>query len=129
MDDAQIPLVVHHDQVEQEWQEEEIGEDVYKQAELEMQWSIETHAWDEGQSETCEKICHQQAQEEVVGRVMELPVAGDTQDDDQVGDDDDGGQRQGDEKDKLLLLTLIHGVHRGAQFFSPHLSWESQRCI
>lgn len=121
MDDAQVPLIVHHDQVEEEGQEEEIGEDVYEQARRKVQRSNETHARDEGQSEARTEICHQQAQEEVIGRVMELSVAGDTDDDEQVGEDDDGGQRQGDEDDKLLLLTLVHAVHRGAQYVSPSL--------
>lgn len=47
MDDAQVALVVHHDQVKKEGQKEEVGKDVHQEARYEMQRSIEAHARDE----------------------------------------------------------------------------------
>lgn len=116
VNDADVALVVHHDQVQQERQEEEVGKDVRHHAGAEAQLPVEAHERDEGQRHARAQVRHQQAEEEVVGRVVELPVAGDAQDDDEVGQDDGGRQRDGDGVDELFLGQQGVGVvafHRG----------------
>lgn len=127
VDDADVALVVHHDQVQQERQEEEVGEDVRHHAGAEAQLPVEAHEWDEGQHHARAQVRHQQAEEEVVGRVVELPVAGDAQDDGEVGQDDGGRQRDGDGVDELLLGQQGVGVvafHLGKiRRPAPNSSW------
>lgn len=104
-DDAQVALVVNHHQIEQVGEEEEVGEGVDQEADVEVDLLLQGHAGDEGQRNARAQVGHEQAQEEVVGRVVQLPVAQDAHDDDQVGQDDGRGQRvreAGDESPSLL---------------------------
>lgn len=59
-------------------------------ARAEAQLPVEAHQRYEGQRHTRTQVGHQQAEEEIVGSVVQLPVAGDAQDDGQVGQDDGG---------------------------------------
>lgn len=123
-DDAYVALVVDHHQVEKKGQEQEVWEDVNHKTGAKAQLPVQTHPRYERERHARAQISHQQAEEEVVGRVVELPVAGDGQDDDEVGQDDGGGQRDGDGVDELFLgqqsLGLV-AVHRwlNRQAFSP----------
>lgn len=114
VNDAYVALVVDHYQVEQKRQEKEIGQHVNEQTGAETQLPIQRHQRDEGQRHARARVRHQQAEEEVVGRVVELAVAGDAQDDDQVGQDDGGRQRDGDGVDEALsgeqsVGIVVHG--------------------
>lgn len=71
---------------------------------------VQTHQRYERQRHARAHIGYQQAEEEVVGRVVELAVPGDAQDDDEVGQDDAGGQGNGDDVDELLLRDRDIGV-------------------
>lgn len=124
VNDAYVALIVDHYQVEQKCQEKEIGQHVNQQTGAETQLPIQSHQWDEGQCYTRTRVRHQQAEEEVVGRVVELAVAGDAQDDDQVGQDDGGRQRHGDGVDEALSGEQNTGVvvhRRGNLETSSHL--------
>lgn len=110
VNDAYVAFIVDHYQVEQKRQKKEIGEDVGQQTGVETHLPIQTHQWDEGQCHARAHVGHQQAEEEVVGRVVELAVARDAQDDDQVGQDDGGGQWHGDGVDEVLCREQSFGV-------------------
>ena len=86
------------------------------QAGAEAQLPVQAHERHEGQRHARAHVRHQQAEEEVVGRVVELAVPGDAQDDHEVGQDDGGRQRHGDGIDELLPGEAEEGVvvvHRG----------------
>lgn len=110
VDDANVALIVDHHQAEKERQEEEVWENVSHQTGAETQLAVQTHQWNKRQRHARAQVGHQQAEEEVVGRVVELAVPGDAQDDDEVGQDDGGGQRDGDGVDELLPRKQSMGV-------------------
>ena len=125
-DDTQVTLVMHHHQVEEIGQEKEVGEGVDQEARLEVQALLKAHARDEGQSDARAQVSHQQAQEEVVGRVVELSVADNAHDDDQVGQDDGWGQRDCDAGDEPLFLLemIIIAIHgQTPHVFSSVMLW------
>lgn len=110
VDDADVALIVDHYQVQKERQEEEVWENVSQHAGAEVQLPVQTHQWYEWERYARAQIRHQQAEEEVIGSVVELAVPGDAQDDDEIGQDDGGRQWDGDRIDELLLRQQSKGV-------------------
>ncbi|GCB77084.1 hypothetical protein scyTo_0020539 [Scyliorhinus torazame] len=93
MDDANVPVVVDHQQVGEEREEDEVREGVKEEADLEGKPTLQAHPGEGGEDEACPQVRQQQAQQVVVGGTVQPPVADDARDDDQVAHDDDAGER------------------------------------
>ncbi len=113
--DAPVALVVHQHQVKEKGQEQKVGKDVHQQAGREAERAVQAHPGDEGKRYAGAHVGHQQAQEEVVLRVVKLAVAGDGQDYEQVDQDDSTGDGQRDGVDQL-------GLHIAPRDVSHHRS-------
>ncbi len=57
-DNAEVAFVMHHHQIEEERQEQKVGEDVHHQAVLEIQLLVESHAGNEGQGDAGAQVGH-----------------------------------------------------------------------